>query len=67
MSVTLRKLQIGDFDKGFIDVLGQLTSIKGITKGKFINTFLENEKNSNHRTFVGEKNGCIVCTATLLI
>ena len=67
MSVILRKLQIGDYDKGFIDVLGQLTSVKGTTKERFEKRFLENQSNSNHRTFVGEKDGKIVCTATLLI
>ena len=67
MAVTLRKLQIGDYDKGFLNVLSQLTSTKGTTKEKFEKRFLENQKNPDHRTFVGEKEGKIVCTATLLI
>ena len=67
MSVTLRKLQIGDYDKGFISTLGQLSSVIGTNKENFEKRFLQNEKNPNHRTFVGEKDGKIVCTATLLI
>ena len=67
MSVTLRKLQLGDYEKGFFNVLGQLTSVKGTTKDKFTKRFIENEKNPLHKTYVGEKDGRIVCTATLLV
>ena len=67
MSIKLRPLEIGDYEKGFFDVLAQLTSVAGTTKEKFIERFKKNEKNPNVKVLVGEKDGRIVCTGSLLV
>ena len=67
MSIKLRPLEIGDYEKGFFDVLAQLTSVKGTTKEKFVQRFNKNKLNPNVKVLVGEKDGKIVCTGTLLV
>lgn len=65
--VNLRSLEIGDFKKGFLELLSQLTTVGNEPTEVYEKQFLKNSKNPNHYTCVGEKDGKIVCTATLLI
>ena len=67
MSIQLRPLEIGDYEKGFFDVLAQLTSVEGTTKEKFVERFHKNQQNPRIQVLVGEKNGKIVCTGSLLV
>ena len=67
MAIKLRPLEISDYEKGFFDVLAQLTSVEGTTKEKFVKRFNQVKKNPNVKVLVGEKNGKIVCTGTLLV
>lgn len=67
MSVSFRRLEVGDFDKGFLGVLSQLTKVGNVTKELFTKRFNLQSQNPLHHTFVGEKDGKIVCTAALLI
>ena len=67
MTVKLRPLEITDYEKGFFNVLSQLTSVAGTTKEKFIQRFNKVKSNENVKILVGEKDGKIICTGTLLI
>lgn len=67
MSVAFRKLQVNDYDKGFLNLLSQLTTVGNVSKEKFAERFKEISAKPHHHTFVAENNGKIVCTATLLI
>jgi len=67
MSVVFRHLQRGDYGKGFLNVLSQLTTVGNVSRDVFDKRYDMISKNPNHRVFVGEKDNKIVCTATLLI
>ena len=67
MSVTLRLLEKTDFNKGFLQVLSQLTKVGDISQTQFNARFEELSSNPAYSVFVGEKDGKIVCAATLLI
>lgn len=67
MSVSFRHLQKGDYHKGFLDVLKYLTTVGDISYQDFSKKFDVRETNPNMHTFVGEMNGKIACTATLVI
>ena len=63
----IRKLQIDDYDKEYLNLLSQLTTVGTINKTKFIKRF--NELPKNHKLFIIEKesNGDIVAIGSLII
>ena len=63
----IRKLQIDDYDKEYLNLLSQLTTVGTINKTEFIKRF--NELPKNHKLFIIEKesNGDIVAIGSLII
>lgn len=62
-----RLLESSDFNKGFLELLSQLTTIGDISKDMFLNKLKNISKNSLHKIFVLEKDNKIISCATLLI
>ena len=62
-----RLLEQNDFNKGFVELLGQLTEVGDISKNGFMERLRNIMKNSNHRVYVLEQNKKIVSCATLLL
>eukprot|EP00698_Gefionella_okellyi_P003217 TRINITY_DN13002_c0_g1_i1.p1 TRINITY_DN13002_c0_g1~~TRINITY_DN13002_c0_g1_i1.p1 ORF type:complete len:159 (+),score=7.02 TRINITY_DN13002_c0_g1_i1:188-664(+) len=65
-----RSLEVGDFRKGFATLLGQLTTIEGITETRFLVRFHELQAEQG-RTFVrvieDTESGKLVASATLVL
>ncbi len=62
-----RLLQSSDFNKGFLELLSQLTTVGNISKNMFLNKLKNISKNSLHKIFVLEKDNKIISCATLFI
>ena len=67
MSIHFRVLQKPDYNKGFLQLLSQLSTVGPVSQEKFDKLFDKRESNPNVHTFVYEKNGKIACSATLLV
>ena len=67
LQVQFRKLEKGDYDKGFIQLLSQFTITGKVSKEMFLNRFDEMYKYPFYSTWVSEQKGQIISTATLLI
>lgn len=67
MSVRFRLLEKSDYDKGFLQLLSQLSTVGDVPRELFEQQFDRRETNPNFHTFVCEKNGKIACSATLLV
>jgi len=65
--MTYRLLEQGDFQKGFLELLSQLTIIGEISKDEFIKRFDFINKNKNHKVYVLEQDNKIISCATLLL
>lgn len=65
--MTYRLLKESDIDKGFLDLLRQLTTVGNISKDDFLKQFYEISKNTNHKIYILEQNNKIVSCATLII
>ena len=65
--MTYRLLQSSDFNKGFLELLGQLTTVGDISKEAFIKRLAEISKNSLHKIFVLERDNKIISCATLIV
>mmetsp|Transcript_24108 Transcript_24108/g.55676 ORF Transcript_24108/g.55676 Transcript_24108/m.55676 type:complete len:169 (+) Transcript_24108:67-573(+) len=65
---TIRPLQKEDFDKGYVQVLAQLTTVAGLTQEVFMQVLDHREQSGLYCTVVAEHNasGTIAGTATLL-
>ena len=63
----IRQLRINDYDKGYLTILSELTTVGNITKEEFIKRF--NEIPQNHMIYVIENlNTCkLMGAGTLLI
>lgn len=66
-TMLLRKLEKGDFDKGFFEVLGKLTVVGDVSKKDFEERFTEINNNPVYQIIVIELDGKIVGTTTLLL
>lgn len=64
--VLVRQLETADFDKGFLGLLGQLTSVGTVTKENFLERLVDIRAGPEY-VFVVEENGKIVATGTLLV
>jgi glucosamine-phosphate N-acetyltransferase len=67
MSLTFRKLEKGDFGRGFLQLLARLTTVGPITREEFEKHFDTREANPDMLTVVGVCDGQLACTASLLI
>jgi len=65
--MNFRLLEKTDFEKGFLELLSQLTTVGDITKNEFMKRFNQILKNKNHRVYVLEQNNKIVSCATLFL
>ncbi|XP_062515608.1 glucosamine 6-phosphate N-acetyltransferase-like isoform X1 [Corticium candelabrum] len=67
--LVMRPLQIHDYDKGYLDLLSQLTVVGEITRSRFQDQFGAMKKAANHFVVVIEDVtvGKIISSATLLI
>jgi len=65
--MTYRLLQKADLQKGFLELLSQLTTVGNIPKSDFIKRFSEIVTNKNHRIYVLEQGKKIVSCATLFL
>jgi glucosamine-phosphate N-acetyltransferase len=65
--MNFRLLEKTDFEKGFLELLSQLTIVGEITKKEFMKRFQQVISNKNHRVYVLEQNNKIISCATLFI
>lgn len=64
--VLVRQLEAGDHDKGFLELLSQLTSVGNVNKEKFLARVTDIRAGPEY-VFVIEENGKIIATGTLLV
>ena len=62
-----RLIQQGDLNKGFIDLLSQLTTTGNVSKELFLNRIKDIIGNPNHRVYVLERANKIISCATLFV
>ena len=65
--MTYRLLEQGDFQKGFLELLSQLTTVGSISASDYAKRFGELLNNPNHRIYVLEQGKKIVSCATLFL
>ena len=65
-SISFRLLEKQDFHKGFLQVLNQLAPVDDFSEKSFLKNFDEMMK-QNKRIYVGEVDGKLVATGTLLL
>lgn len=68
-SIKVRALELEDFDKGFLTMLGQLTTVGDVTREKFEERFKEVSESPDYHIAVVEDldSGKVVGTAALII
>ena len=62
----VRQLEADDVDKGFLEPLGQLTSVGNVTREAFLARLAEIRAGPEH-VYVVEENGRLIATGTLLL
>lgn len=64
----VRPLRTGDYDKGFLQLLSQLTDVGNITRDQFLNRFHQMKSSGGYYVVVVEdlNNGKIIACATLV-
>jgi len=65
--MTYRLLEQGDFQKGFLELLTQLTTVGSISATEYATRFSELLNNPNHRIYVLEQGKKIISCATLFV
>ena len=65
----VRPLQDGDYDRGFLQILSQLTSVGNVTQSQFLNRFAQMKANGDYYVTVIEdtRNSKIIGAASLII
>ncbi|KAL0215882.1 hypothetical protein P9112_008066 [Eukaryota sp. TZLM1-RC] len=66
-TLKLRRLQAEDFDRGFLELLGQLTTVGDISNEKFTSTFNSLPNTSHVYVFEDVGSNKVVATASLHI
>ena len=61
----VRQLEADDVDKGFLELLGQLTSVGNVTREAFLARLAEIRRRAG-LVYVVEENGRLIATGTLL-
>ena len=64
--VLVRQLEAADFDKGFLELLGQLTSVGDVSREQFLARVIDIRAGPEY-VFVVEENGKIIASGTLLV
>ena len=64
--ILVRQLQPGDWDKGFLDLLGQLTTVGNVTKETFLARLTE-IKGGPEFVFVVEEHGVLLASGTVVL
>ncbi|MEK7479144.1 MAG: GNAT family N-acetyltransferase [Patescibacteria group bacterium] len=67
MDIIIRKLEKGDYEKGFLETLSNLSTIGDVSKEKFLEILAGMEKRGEYFVFVAELDGKVVGTATLMV
>ena len=67
MNMNYRLLEKSDFNKGFLELLKQLTDVGDIDYQQYYQRFLKLLQNPHHKIYVLEKSERIVSCATLLV
>ena len=65
--MTYRLLEQEDFNKGFLELLSQLTTVGTITPSEFASRFVDIVANKNHKIYVLEQGKKIISCATLFV
>lgn len=67
--LVIRPLMTTDYEKGFIQLLGQLTEVGNITKEQFLNRFWKMKATGSYYVIVVEdtNNGNVIGSATLVL
>ncbi|KAG2431319.1 hypothetical protein HYH02_013449 [Chlamydomonas schloesseri] len=63
----VRTLQAGDFDKGFLSVLGHLTTVGDVTREMFEEQVRRRDAVGGYHTVVIEDGGRIIATASMVV
>jgi glucosamine-phosphate N-acetyltransferase len=66
MAITFRLLELEDCQRGFLQVLAQLAPVNALSESDFQAYYNEMHKQGK-RIWVGEVEGKIICTGTLLL
>ena len=64
--VLVRQLEAADFDKGFLELLGQLTSVGNVSREQFLARVIDIRAGPEY-VFVVEENEKIIASGTLLV
>ncbi|KAG2482745.1 hypothetical protein HYH03_018339 [Edaphochlamys debaryana] len=64
---TVRKLEAGDFDKGFLQVLGHLTTVGDVSREVFEEQMRRRDASGAYHTVVIEDQGRVVATASMVV
>lgn len=67
MDINFRIIKKSDYDKGYIELLKQLTTVGNIKKSEFILQLDLIKKTNGHLIFVGEYKNKIIVTGTIII
>lgn len=67
MSISFRKLQRSDYNKGFLQLLNQLAPVQNFSKDFFDQVYNDFQKTPQKHVFVGEIENNLVCSGTLLL
>lgn len=65
--MSYRLLEYSDLNKGFLELLSELTIVGNISKKEFIDRFLDITSNPLHKIYVLEQNNKIISCGTLLL
>ena len=66
-NILIRKLERGDYEKGFLETLSNLSTIGDVSREKFLDILEKMEKRGEYFVFVAELDGQVVGTATLML
>ena len=64
--VLVRQLEAADFDKGFLELLGQLTTVGNVGREQFLARVIDIRAGPEY-VFVVEEKGKIIASGTLLV
>ena len=66
-TLIIRTLEKGDYEKGFLETLSNLSIVGDVPKEKFLEILEKMERRGEYHVFVAELEGKIVGTATLMV
>ena len=66
-NILIRRLEKGDYEKGFLETVANLSIVGEVPREKFLNILEKMEERAEYFVFVAELEGQIVGTATLML